>query len=505
MNRLILLLLLIPFSPLTQSAYSQQPEGSSVGLTVSKAPWTLFITGEALVLKIQKIEPDGSRGYFMLVDEKAEMFASLFIEPVKKCKTSKECRDMLWKLGNPNWQNPQNVKLSEIGEISILELMVPEFQGKPIRQQNMYAEFVVDGYWADLHLSKTLYQDQDRGLFERMVKSVRFESKKGDVSDDRQAPSGPEERIAKETMRLVAQASAAYLKKDYKKSIQLYSKVIDLERKQATLDKNIWRVVVDNLGMSYGISGDNKKAKEVFEYGLSKDGAYPMFYYNLACAHAEMNDLDNAIKNLRLAFNYKANMIPGEQMPDPAGDDSFARFLSDPRFRKLLEEIGASWKGQSFQGMSQKQKTVDSATNVVSGKLLDPNGSIKEAEVYLNSLKDEKCAEVFSSKEYSEKILQTLKACVINVGPIKPDENGVYKFTDLKPGYYALVVSWNLKEKLEKPFMAFQKGDFTISYFEGARYNAVATGKVFYLSASENITKDFDYTKGEIAGKVAPR
>src|SRR5215831_11107728 len=341
MNRLILLLSLILLSPSTRSVYSQQPEGSSVRLTVPKAPWTMFISGAAPVLNRQEINPDGSRGYFMLVDEKAEMFASLYIEPVNKCKTSKECRDMVWKLGNPAWQKPQNVKLSEIGEISILELLVPEYQGRPIRQQNMYAEFVVEGYWVDLHLSKALYQDQDRGLFERMVKSVRFEPKKGDVADDRRSQPDPDGRIAKETMQLVAQASAAYLKRDYKKSIQLYSKVLDLEGKQATLDKNIWRVVVDNLGMSYGISGDNKKAKEVFEYGLSKDGAYPMFYYNLACAHAEMNDLDNAIKNLRLAFNYKANVIPGEQMPDPAGDDSFARFLSNSRFRKLLEEISS--------------------------------------------------------------------------------------------------------------------------------------------------------------------
>ncbi|MGH9931421.1 MAG: hypothetical protein ACREA9_19615, partial [Pyrinomonadaceae bacterium] len=136
-------------------------------------------------------------------------------------------------------------------------------------------------------------------------------------------------------------ASAAYLKQDYKKAIQLYGKALDLERKQPTLDKNIWRVVVDNLGMSYGISGDNKKAREVFEYGLSKDAAYPIFYYNLACAHAEMNDLENAIKNLRLAFSYRANVIAGEQMPDPARDDSFARFLNNPQFRKLLEEINS--------------------------------------------------------------------------------------------------------------------------------------------------------------------
>jgi hypothetical protein len=67
--------------------------------------------------------------------------------------------------------------------------------------------------------------------------------------------------------------------------------------------------------------------------------AYPALAFDAIGVFTAMNDLDNAIKNLRLAFKYKANVIPGQQMPDPAGDDSFARFLSDPRFRKLLEEI----------------------------------------------------------------------------------------------------------------------------------------------------------------------
>jgi hypothetical protein len=339
MNRLILLLLPILLATMTVSTYSQHPQGSPVRLTVSQAPWTMFISGEALVLVERKIETDGSRGYFMLVDEKAEMFASVFIEPITKCKTSKECRDMVWKSGNPAWKNPQNIKLSEIGEISILELLVPELQGRPIQQHNMYAEFVVEGYWADLHLSKVLYRDKDRVLFERMVKSVRFEPKTVGTADYQQPQSGPDEQTAKKTMQIVGQASAAYLKRDYKKAIQLYSQALDREKARPTLDKNLWRVVVDNLGMSYGISGNNEKAKEVFEYGLSKDATYPLFYYNLACAYAGINDLDNVIKNLKLAFDYKRNMIPGEQMPDPSGDDSFARYLSNPRFQRLLEEL----------------------------------------------------------------------------------------------------------------------------------------------------------------------
>ena len=113
------------------------------------------------------------------------------------------------------------------------------------------------------------------------------------------AQTTAKEKIAKESMQYVGQGSAAYLKQDYKKAIQLYGKALELEKKEPTLEKDIWRVLVDNLGMSYGISGDNKKAKEIFEYGLSKDDKYPMFYYNLACAFAEMNDLDNAIINLK--------------------------------------------------------------------------------------------------------------------------------------------------------------------------------------------------------------
>ncbi len=154
-----------------------------------------------------------------------------------------------------------------------------------------------------------------------------------------QAQSNSKEDIAKKIMKYVSQGSAAYLRQDYKKAIQLYSKALALEKKEPTLEKNIWRVVVDNLGMSYGISGDNKKAKEIFEYGLSKDDKYPMFYYNLACAYAEMKDLDNAIVNLKRAFKYKGNMIPGEQMPNPETDDSFSRYLKSEKFRRALREL----------------------------------------------------------------------------------------------------------------------------------------------------------------------
>ena len=145
-----------------------------------------------------------------------------------------------------------------------------------------------------------------------------------------------------ETRKLLEQGSKAFLDGDFKKAIPPYQKALDREKANRTLGDTIWRVMVDNLGMAYGISGDLKKAKETFDYGLSKDPKYPMFHYNMACTYAEMNDVDNAIKYLQQAFQYKDNMIKGEKFPDPWTDDSFQRFMKNDKFVNALKAMSGS-------------------------------------------------------------------------------------------------------------------------------------------------------------------
>ena len=142
-----------------------------------------------------------------------------------------------------------------------------------------------------------------------------------------------------ETLKLLEQGSRFFLDGDYKRAIPPYQKALDREKENRTLSDTIWRVMVDNLGMAYGISGDLKKAKATFEYGLSKDPKYPMFLYNMACTYAEMNDVDKTISYLQQAFQYKQNMIKGERFPDPWTDDSFQRFMKDDKFVNALKEM----------------------------------------------------------------------------------------------------------------------------------------------------------------------
>jgi hypothetical protein len=146
--------------------------------TLPQVPWTLTIPADDFQMAQKQLKQDGVGAYFYLIDEKQGLNLSMYIEPVKDCKDSKSCRNMVWKMGNPAWVNPQNVVQSELGDVSFVEFLIPSFQGMPVQQQNMYAEFVVDGFWVDLHLSKVLYKPEDHKLFERIIKSIKFEPKK---------------------------------------------------------------------------------------------------------------------------------------------------------------------------------------------------------------------------------------------------------------------------------------------------------------------------------------
>jgi len=99
------------------------------------------------------------------------------------------------------------------------------------------------------------------------------------------------------------------------------------------------RAVTDQAGMSYGISGNLKKARAIFENAIKSDPDYPLYYYNLACADAEEKDLPAARNHLEQAFARKKNVLPGEMLPDPTKDDSFTPYRNNKEFWTFVERL----------------------------------------------------------------------------------------------------------------------------------------------------------------------
>lgn len=139
-------------------------------------------------------------------------------------------------------------------------------------------------------------------------------------------------------------AQVQYLHHDYRAAAPMFEKGLTMVPlsgapfKSATVARRVMR---DQAGMSYGISGDLAKARSIFEKGVVDDPSYPLNYYNLACADAGEKKLLDARLHLQQAFDRKANVNPGEPMPIPTEDESFLPYKDNREFWTFLQGLTA--------------------------------------------------------------------------------------------------------------------------------------------------------------------
>ena len=131
-----------------------------------------------------------------------------------------------------------------------------------------------------------------------------------------------------------------FFQRKYADAIPEYERAASLADAHGGLTQVNQRILSDHLGMAYALTGRIPDARKVFEAAIERDPDYPMSYYNLACVFAETDDLDAVLVQLKLGHARRGNMLPGETFPDPRGDDSFRKYLADPKFQAALTEMG---------------------------------------------------------------------------------------------------------------------------------------------------------------------
>lgn len=144
---------------------------------------------------------------------------------------------------------------------------------------------------------------------------------------------------AKTSMDYYAESMAALQAGDYGKAVELDQKAFDLELKERKLPRDLWLQTVNILAGAYALNGEVNRSHEIVDYGIKQEPKYPMFYYIKAIAFAQEEKETDAIKYLRLAFKYKANIVPGEEFPDPETDSSFEKLQKSEKFKKAIAEM----------------------------------------------------------------------------------------------------------------------------------------------------------------------
>ena len=273
--------------------------------------------------------------YMTAMDRSDQLLISASLQQVPFAASPEKCRGDRW----PNQERalrthnmkPEHLQQTRRGEFALVEFMVPKNQVAELRMKDVHAYWGSGNLCAELHLSKVQFQQEDYSLFEQVLTTTRF------LPDE---PPAPVLSVDLSVVAYVSQGSKLYLKKNYAEAAAFYQRALDMEKQKRTLNQDMFRVLVDNLGMSYGISGNLPKAKETLEYGITQDATYPLFYYSLACMYGEMDKMEEALGQLRLAYKYRANMIPGEgPVPDPLKDDSFRNFVKNDTFVQAVREM----------------------------------------------------------------------------------------------------------------------------------------------------------------------
>lgn len=315
--------------------FGQQPNLSRVQISIPGVKGVLQLdvgptTWEA------RVRPDGKETQMRAMDRQDHLLITAFLQKVKFPASAEKCRDEWWP-GTEKVIRSRRGSLSGLQKTSTVgmarvEYVLAEFQGKKLQMKEIHAYLGSRDLCAEIHISKVMFEPEEQKLFEEVLATVK-------LSSDQSATESPAPDAGKTKEEYLAHASRLYQERNYAEAAKVYQKALDLEKQDRTLSRSFFRVLVDNLGMSYGISGNLARAKETFEYGISQDPEYPLFYYNMACTYGEMGSMDEALDQLRLAYKYKENMIPGEHFPDPMTDDSFRKFVKDKKFVGAVEEM----------------------------------------------------------------------------------------------------------------------------------------------------------------------
>jgi tetratricopeptide (TPR) repeat protein len=331
-----LLLLLIPCAGIHGQ---NQASTAVVGRGVVSLPdktWGVEIDLSGFTLTSNGTKPDGQR-YLLANNNATNVVVSVTLEEFDPARERMTCKEIMNARVADTPANlalyavtaiePKNVKIWENGDNTFMEYSVPRLKApgqKPvdINQRNRFLCFRHEDVFVDVHVSKPNFQPGDEKLFDLVFDSVQIH-----------------EGLVRTSMDYFSAGTSFYNQSDFKRAIPSYARALALEQQEPKLEKKFWYVLVDNLGMAYGVTGDLESARKTFEYGIKKDPDYPMFYYEMADYYGEKRDLQNAMSFLQKAWDRKDNLLPGEKFPDARKDDSFKKWLKNPDFQKLAETL----------------------------------------------------------------------------------------------------------------------------------------------------------------------
>ncbi len=169
--------LLIIIGIFSSAAVPGERSAESILLTLPQLKWVLMMGAPGFAVSEKEMTDVHTSARFFADNGATGMVLSGFLEKAEETGDAKACRAYYWEKGKKSPWKKDEVTMRESGEMAILEYMVKSVEGVELNQKNLNAFLCKDGYWIDIHLSKTPFEPEDESLFKEILDQVRIVEK----------------------------------------------------------------------------------------------------------------------------------------------------------------------------------------------------------------------------------------------------------------------------------------------------------------------------------------
>jgi len=153
--------------------FGRTADGSIYRLAAPGRTWSVQIDLTGFDIQAEGALEDDLGKMVRAKNGKRDIVVSVFLEKEPSLQTAEECRAYYWAKDQSSPIAKDDVRLTERGELRVVEWTVKKFMGQRVNQRNLKAFLAHEGYCVDVHISKSGFKPKkDQKFFDELLASV---------------------------------------------------------------------------------------------------------------------------------------------------------------------------------------------------------------------------------------------------------------------------------------------------------------------------------------------
>lgn len=145
----------------SERRFSLTTDGPAV--TMPSADW---------VLKSERQKPDGQTIYYRLINDKAQLVLSLYIDKTETCSSAPSCTDSA--LRNPAYKAATDQRRFDVGPFDVATFYLDQPRGLPLVQANLVASAYKSGHWIDVHITRVSAEKPEMNDLVELLRNLKL-------------------------------------------------------------------------------------------------------------------------------------------------------------------------------------------------------------------------------------------------------------------------------------------------------------------------------------------